>query len=533
MIYTVAARRMRRRSLEGAQMANRGRTSKARACVAIPLLLFGVALLAGEAAASNDAARNRLARTDCARGAFKDYHLQGQGGDPPADYKGRVFKLSQDYPVQIPPPEHYPWLDVPFRDGGPADPQAYLRALLAYGLEGNVEADFYVEDNKVRKWYGMPWMDWNTEVASDWPGTDGREFVHGFTHEFDSSGDTLSTLQHEFVDTWSGAYLNDRAAFAVGQVYCDPNDPQPGALNPDPTGLNNFPDGAFIIKLLFSTVTEDELPIAKGALEWTADVFVNDDPRWRNEGPASRFARRPGKIRLIQIDVSVRDERSLTGWLLGTFGYDGNAEGASPWARMVPLGLQWGNNPKVTFAQTCAGPDGPCDRSKLTEQWINEDAAARLTRAPLNFNHLGFGGRLAGPVDNAKASCMGCHQTAGFPSAPILPEFSANGAVLKLDAARRPATDQSFRMMYYGNVPSGVVFSDSQLYSSDYSLQLSMSLQNFASRRCGAQAGGPDAPQPAICGRLGAWAKAQKAQIDDLLSFGAPGPQGEPIHGAR
>ena len=57
--------------------------------------------------------------------------------------------------------------------------------MLDYGLAGNVDVDFYVEDNKLRKWYGMPWMDWNTEAASDWPGTDGREFVHGLTHEFD------------------------------------------------------------------------------------------------------------------------------------------------------------------------------------------------------------------------------------------------------------------------------------------------------------------------------------------------------------
>lgn len=82
--------------------------------------------------------------------------------------------------------EKYPWLKVGFKNGGPVDPEAYLRALLAYGLEGNVDVGFYVEDNKVRNWYGIPWMDWNTEVTADWPGTDGREFVHGFTHEFNS-----------------------------------------------------------------------------------------------------------------------------------------------------------------------------------------------------------------------------------------------------------------------------------------------------------------------------------------------------------
>ena len=257
------------------------------------------------------------------------------------------------------------------------------------------------------------------------------------------SGNSLSTLQKDFVDTWSNGYFNDRAAFGIGQVYCNPDDPKPGALNPDPTGLNNMANGSYIIKLLFSTVTEEQLPNVKNALEWKGHVFVNDDPRWRNQGPISRYERAVKTIRMIQIDVSVRDDRSTTGWLLGTFGYDGNAKGTTPWKRMVPLGLQWGNSPKVTFAETCSGPNGPCNRKKLTEQWINEKAVKDLTTPPLSFNHLGYAGRLAGPVDNPKASCLGCHQTAGFPAVSILPEFSANGSLLKLDAERQPQTSKA------------------------------------------------------------------------------------------
>src|SRR5689334_20217704 len=93
-------------------------------------------MLSSAAFASDDAVRNSLARKDCIRGKFKDYYLQGQGGDPAADYKGKVFKLSQDYPAQLPPAEDHPWLKIPFKNGGPADPQAYLQALLDYGLHG-------------------------------------------------------------------------------------------------------------------------------------------------------------------------------------------------------------------------------------------------------------------------------------------------------------------------------------------------------------------------------------------------------------
>jgi hypothetical protein len=477
-------------------------------------------------AATSDAKRNAQARTDCVRGKFADYYLQGRGGDPPVDYRGPVYRLSQDYPDTLPPKEDYPWLRMPFRNGGPADPAAYLKALLDYGLEGNLPVDFYVQNNSIRKWYSLPWMDWNTEVASDWPGTDGREFVHGLTHEFDTEGNTFGELQSEFVDTWAQAYVNDRYAFGVGQVWCHPDDPQPGALNPDRTGLNDMPDGSYVIKLLFSTVTEAELPTVRGAFEWDADIYVNKSPRYRNEGPLSRYQRHLGKVRLIQIDLQVRDERSTTGWLLGTYGYDGRAPGATPWDRMVPLGLQWGNSPTVPFADTCSGPNGPCDYSRLTEQWINLQAVKDLATPPLNFNHLGFGGRLAGPVDNPKSSCIGCHMTAGFPMVPILPDFTPNSALLPLDSRARPELQQGFRMLWFGNVPAGVVFSDSQLYSADYSLQLAMGLTNFASLRCAKDAG---LPRPVLCDQLIAWGAAQRKATSGVLTFGTPGPGGAPI----
>ena len=152
-----------------------------------------------------------------------------------------------------------------------------------------------------------------------------------------------------------------------------------------------------------------------------------------------------------------------------------------------------GQHPKVAFAETCAGPGGPCSREKLTEQWINEQAVKDLASPPLNFDHL-----------------------------------SPNGALLELDAGRRPAVEQSFRMMYHGNVASGAVFSDTQLQSSDYSLQLAMSLQNFISVRCANTGQQPDA-RPAICAELTAWSKAQRKATGDLLTFGSPGADGGPI----
>ena len=88
-------------------------------------------------------------------------------------------------------------------------------------------------------------------------------------------------------------------------------------------------------------------------------------------------------------------------------------------------------------------------------------------------------------------------------------------------------------MMYYGNVASGAVFSDTQLYSSDYSLQLSMSLQNFISLRCAPKAQAANAVMPSICGQLAQWAAAQRKAIRDLMTLGTPGPDDGPITTAQ
>jgi hypothetical protein len=81
-------------------------------------------------------------------------------------------------------------------------------------------------------------------------------------------------------------------------------------------------------------------------------------------------------------------------------------------------------------------------------------------------------------------------------------------------------------MMYFGNVPGGAVFSDTQLYSTDYSLQLSMGLQSFVSLRCAKDA---SPPRPSLCDQLAGWVDLQRKAVGDVLSLGTPGPEGAPI----
>lgn len=90
----------------------------------------------------------------------------------------------------------------------------------------------------------------------------------------------------------------------------------------------------------------------------------------------------------------------------------------------MPVGLQWGNDPDLT-----GDPSGLPPGSALKETWINPDAPA-FTR-----DSLGWGGRLAGPMDVATrhnvvtvsgeryrgddairaSSCQSCHGASEHP----------------------------------------------------------------------------------------------------------------------
>ncbi len=76
------------------------------------------------------------------------------------------------------------------------------------------------------------------------------------------------------------------------------------------------------------------------------------------------------RVRLLQIDVSVRDDVSPTGWVFGTFIYHDDAPPISynaefppdkqSWLKVVPLGLMFGNetaqsflNSKPRFGRRC------------------------------------------------------------------------------------------------------------------------------------------------------------------------------------
>jgi hypothetical protein len=341
--------------------------------------------------------------------------------EPPPGWTGPVFQLSQHYPSAMPAIGPAPWTQLDFR----TDTVRYLNAVLKYALEGNTAVDFRGQDNAVRKWYHAPWLH---------TGDSGREFVHGLTKERHSRPRELAPTQTEMAENWAVGMYNERGGFTLGQVWKNRDAPEPAAAK--------FPEGTVAFKLLFTRAPLSQVPFLKGSLEWQADA-----DRAQGNGP------RP-TVRLLQIDVAVRDHRAdaTTGWVFGTFIYNGNADGETVWDRMVPVGAMWGNDPARL-----------ADNGPLEETVINPEARPIV-------QHLGFQGRLNGPIDNPRSSCLSCHSTAQIP--PDLSDETVGGVP---PANATPAVIAQ----YFRNIPAQAPFTAGQL-SLDYSLQLQNGIANHA-----------------------------------------------------
>jgi hypothetical protein len=405
-------------------------------------------------------------------GTFPDSHDQ-----VPANWRGNVFRLSQQFPASDPskavPAPTYPWKQYDFR----TQPAQYIKAVYDYVQEGNREVDWSVQDNPVRRWYHAPWMHY---------GDSGREFVRGMTRERTTPAPAqpgkgeLGPQQTTCFQNWAVGFLNAPGGYVFGQVWVDPNAPDPlKAL---------FPEGTVAAKLLFTSATVDQAPYLNDTLEWDANIdqLFAGDPKCSFTG-----GRRVQKLRLLQMDLAIRDSRAddSTGWVFATYSYDGSRGGTGWWDRMVPVGVMWGNDPKLDQAAFNAG-------MRVKESWINPDL-----RTP---QHLGFLGRLNGPVDNPASACLSCHMTAEVP---------ARSAMI-------PPANSPTLMRWFANLPAGNSF-DQRSISTDYNLQISKGIQNFQLWKQTAQ-GGYVAPPPPPAGT-----PSPQAHMSPALTAAAPADQSE------
>ena len=313
-----------------------------------------------------------------------------------------------------------------------------MQAVIDYCYEGNLPVEFRGQDNAIRKWYNAPWLH---------PGPNGREFTHGLTGERKSTTRVLAATQTSKFSSFAVGLYNAPGGFAIGRVWADPNHHD--------ASKEVFPEGTVTFKLLFTLATKDQVPYLDGAPEWIADTERSNDA----------VQIRGNKVRLLQIDIAVKDNRSNEGgWVFGTFQYDKDVAAPDPWRRITPVMLMWGDDP--TFAP--ADYD-PAHGHLPQESWINPASPIMVYRSSLPKSStaphvLGWAGRGNGPIDNPVSSCLSCHSVAETPKATkMLPSGKTDAA--KLHWFRNLAPLEPFD-------------NDGHHQSLDFSLQLAVGIDN-------------------------------------------------------
>lgn len=369
--------------------------------------------------------------------------------DPPPGWTG-PFQLSRNYPTTKPAAETLAWKGIDYT----TQPEQYLSAVLQYCLDGNTDAAIdWRQHLKTtgRIWYHAPWLHGSKR--------NGREFINGLTQERVCEVGDLHPQQTEQVQNWAVSLYNPLGGYVLGQVW--------NATNAPDVSNVRFDDGTVAVKLLFTAATDTQVPFLTGAKEWDAHLgawnpmskrFKRTNPPHvaaLGQGTAPVPATEVHKVRLLQVDVAVRDERpgAPTGWVFGTFIYNGNATGLTPYDKLVPVGLMWGNDEGVTEAGVAAS------MQTIQQSWLNPAAKPLMT-------HYGWAGRLNGPVDNRKSSCISCHSTAESPK------------LARLTPPDDPMTAVAEILRWFRNIKAGDPFSASGTKSLDYSLQLSEGILN-------------------------------------------------------
>jgi hypothetical protein len=278
-------------------------------------------------------------------------------------------------------------------------------------------------------------------------GRSGRERINGLTAERGPDAGDLSPTSPKGYETWAIGWYNRAGSYGLRQVYADPCDPTvPGGWR--------FPDHTASFKLLFSTASTTEVTYLAGAPEVEADTKRNGDPAGAT------------RLRLIQVDVAVRDPRAtMTSWVMGTFVWRGPPRGDGLFDNLVPVGLMWGNDSGVANDDWSA-------LAPVTQSKINQDLAGVTWEG----NGIvwpqrpfpGFQGRLNGPADNLRSSCLSCHAMAQWRRGPLglTPTYP-------LQPKRTPQQVHALVADYFRNTVGGsLVDPTSGQTPLDYSLQL-------------------------------------------------------------
>ncbi|MHA4809127.1 hypothetical protein ACX0G9_13520 [Flavitalea flava] len=373
-------------------------------------------------------------------------------------YPGRkAFMLSQDYPKDLPGEDKIPsFFKIPFDNKSRW--KEWLMAARDYCFEGMIQADFVAQDNKQRDWYHMPWLHYGP-LAS--------EGFSGLAKEAPISPYQLSPQQKNPGQVYALGFYNDFAGHILYKMWNPSTDPDPMATQAPKGG---FPQGTVIFKLLYTELDSTDVPYLKNPYAKLAYIT----PTFGDS--ANRIVK---TVNLIQMDIMVKDkaaDKYGTGWIFGNFCYNGNLNNGKTMKErvknLVPVGIQFGDDPNYTTNWINPYPViKTMINDTLKETFIN-------TSGDLPLQHLGWGGRLDGPVDLNTCSCMSCHATGEFPQyAPLVPEEAfigdtlPNGSMKYLTQTNDPAWKRYFR-----NLKCGTAYDPALATSTDFSLQVSLAL---------------------------------------------------------
>jgi hypothetical protein len=358
--------------------------------------------------------------------------------------------------------------------------QGYMAAVLSeIRASGLKLSGASLKMDPTAKWWITPWMDY---------GPNGRERNLGLTKERSPDPGDLSPTSKGGAQVWAVGFYNQEGASAVARVFADPCNPVM------PVGAAAFPAKSASFKLLFSNISTTDVAYLAGGPTVTA--YIGDKIK----------SRTPTSMRLLQMDIAVRDARSPTGWVFGTYAWKGPKTGDGLFDNLVPVGLMWGNDPAAAAATRDAF-------ATLGESHINPALAGIVWRGPGqtwdNRPWPGFQGRLNGPADNLRSSCLSCHGLAQWPRSQAL-GIVPSKTTYSLAALNLAATRDDLRAKYLTNVPAGSLTVASEAtptstWGGAVSLDYSMQLEAAFTRLCSAcQDGALTGATPAVCRIKGA-----------------------------
>lgn len=380
-----------------------------------------------------------------------------------------------DLPAALPASSNHAWANIPFSDW-----RAYMAAVLSEAKA----AGLTIQDGKATmradaQWWISPWMDYTPN---------GRERNLGLTRERSPDPGDLAPGSPGGLQVWAVGFYNAEGAYALSQVFSQPCNP---AI---PAAGWTFPDQAASFKLLFTNATKDQIPYLDGSPEVLAYI----------DGPAGQ-GRTEQTVRLLQVDIATRDPQSPTKWVFGTFAWKGPKSGDGLFDNLVPVGLMQGNDPD-------AATQNRDDFAVLAETHLNDDLAGFVWRGPgQTWNERpwpGFQGRLNGPADNLRSSCISCHALAQWPRSKAL-GIVPSGNTYSLANLNDRAVRDDLRTKYMTNVVGGNLTIPSEATPAtgwggarplDYSLQLEAAFTRLC-RAC--KEGALQGPTPSLCGVQG------------------------------